>query len=163
MPRRPLWRGTLVAGGVLSLGLVCILAAPLSSAGTDSFTGPVFRKGMWHFERTIERVVASHGRSLLAKQDATRCVNPTEAMRATFASPNVGTCHSAKPERVDNRYVFPMRCDYMGPVRTEITVESETAYVEVNELAAGQASRVDTVVAHRLGDCSRTEAAAGPD
>jgi hypothetical protein len=149
-----------VVGGLRSLGLASILTALPSSAGADSFAGPVFRQGMWHFERTIERVLTSDGRHLLTQERLTRCVNPTVAMRGTFSSPDIGTCHSARPERVDNRYVFPVRCDYMGPVRTEITVESDVAYTEVNELAAGPAARVDTVVAHRIGDCGRAEAAA---
>jgi len=83
----------------------------------------------------------------------TRCVDPTEAMKATFSSASVANCHSAKPERVANKYMFSNRCDYMGPVTTVITVQSDEAYTEVNELKVGNLPRTDLVVAHRVGDC----------
>jgi hypothetical protein len=110
---------------------------------------------MWRFERTLEHSSPST-MVILIKEEVTRCVDPTNAMRATFASPDVGSCHSAKPERSNNRYIFSLRCDYMGPVRTEITVESDAAYVEVNELTVGAFPRTDTVVARRIGDCRTT-------
>ena len=47
-----------------------------------------------------------------------------------------------------------MRCDYLGPVRTEITVESDAAYTEVNEVAVGKYPISDTVIARRIGDCT---------
>jgi len=142
---------------------VAIAAASIIEcrAENDAFDGPTFRQGMWHFERTLERVLSTNARHLLMKEDSTRCVNPTNAMRSTFASPDVGKCHSAKPEKVANRYIFRMRCDYMGPVRTEITVENDAAYVEVNEIAVGQVPRIDTIVAHRIGDCASAQAGAG--
>ena len=83
----------------------------------------------------------------------TACVDPTQAMKATFASPSVGNCVSAKPEKVANQYIFSNRCDYMGPVSTTITVNSADSYTEMNELTAGDLPRVELVVAKRLGDC----------
>jgi hypothetical protein len=74
-------------------------------------------------------------------------------MKETFKATNVGGCHSQRPEHVDNQYVFALRCDYMGPVRTTIDVESETAYTEINELRVGEFPRTDTVVAKRVADC----------
>jgi hypothetical protein len=91
----------------------------------------------------------------------TRCVDPTQAMKATFSSAPVGNCHSAKPEKVNNRYIFSNRCDYMGPVSTVITVQSDEAYTEVNELRVGQLPRTDFVIARRIGDCHDDSAAVG--
>ena len=88
----------------------------------------------------------------------TRCVDPTMAMKATFASATIGNCHSSKPEKVNNRYIFSNRCDYMGPVSTVITVQSDEAYTEVNEITGGLA-RKDLVVARRVGDCQDEHAA----
>ena len=68
----------------------------------------------------------------------TRCVDPTQAMKATFSSASIGSCHSSRPEKVSNKYIFSNRCDYMGPVSTVITVQSDEAYTEVNELTVGQ-------------------------
>jgi hypothetical protein len=87
----------------------------------------------------------------------TRCVDPTNAMKDIFASPNVGSCRSTKPERVRNRYTFANRCDYLGPVRTDITVHSEEAYTELNVLKVGNFPKVDKVVAQRIGDCNVAE------
>lgn len=83
----------------------------------------------------------------------TRCVDPTVAMKATFSSPSVGNCVSAKPEKSDNKYTFSNRCDFMGPVSTVITVNSDESYTEVNELTVGKLPRTELVVAHRVGDC----------
>ena len=41
----------------------------------------------------------------------------------------------------------------MGPVRTEIIVEGDAHYTEVNELSVGIFPRRETVIAHRVGDC----------
>lgn len=133
-------------------------ASSLSAAAAESFDGPSFRQGMWRFERTMERVhVQTAGKYVLMQEDMTRCVDPTIAMKETFAHRDVGRCHAADPQKISNHYIFTNRCDYLGPVRTEITVESDSAYVEVNALNVGTAPWVDTVVAHRIGECRASE------
>ena len=116
---------------------------------------PRFRKGIWQFERTLSyngsNVKAAN--RVLFKQEMQRCVDPSEAMRETFRPVSVGNCHSTRAERVANKYVFALRCDYMGPVRTTIDVESETAYIEINEVQVGQNPRTDTVIARRIAGC----------
>ena len=134
--------------------IALIVAGPnLSRASAQEFNGPSFRKGMWHFVRTLELVASARNRHRLFEREMTRCVDPTEAMKLTFSSASVGDCRSAKPERANNKYTFSNRCDYMGPVRTVITVQSDEAYTEVNELTVGDSPRTDSVVAHRIGDC----------
>jgi hypothetical protein len=76
----------------------------------------------------------------------------------TFNSPNIGGCRSDRPERVGNRYTMANRCDYLGPVRTDITVHSEDAYTENNWLKTGNFPQVDRVLARRIGDCDATSA-----
>ena len=83
----------------------------------------------------------------------TRCVDPTLAMKATFSSPSVGNCVTAKPEKSDNKYTFANRCDFMGPVSTVITVHSEESYTELNEITVGKLPRQELVIAKRVGDC----------
>ena len=95
----------------------------------------------------------ARGRVRLLEREMTRCVDPTEAMKAMFSSAPVGNCHSAKPEKVANQYIFSKRCDYMGPVSTVVTVQSDEAYTEVNELTVGKMPRTELVVAQRIGDC----------
>jgi hypothetical protein len=133
-----------------------VIAAPIfscSAQADEAFEGPKFRKGMWRFVRTLDAVMHSKSKSRLLEREMTRCVDPTEAMKATFSSAPVGNCHSAKPEKVANKYFFSNRCDYMGPVSTVITVQSNEAYTEVNELKVGNIPRTDLVVAQRVGDC----------
>src|SRR5258705_11545026 len=130
-----------------------ILAFSVPTAAMD-LDVPGFQQGLWFFKRTMQQLRDSNATDLQT-QEMIRCVDPTIAMRLTFRSPDVGNCRSATPELVGNRYVFSNRCDYMGPVRTEITVESATAYQEVNELVVGAAPRRETIVARRLGDCRK--------
>ena len=130
-----------------------IFVGSSSQAKAEEFEGPSFRKGLWHFVRTLDLVAHRKNKYRLQEREMTRCVDPTVAMKATFASPSVGNCVSAKPEKSDNQYTFSNRCDYMGPVSTVITVRSEESYTEVNELTVGKLPRVESVVANRVGDC----------
>ena len=136
------------------LAVALSAAVPLSSqAKAEGFEGPSFRKGMWHFVRTLELVAHQKTKYRLLEREMTRCVDPTVAMKATFSSPPVGNCVSSKPEKSDNKYTFSNRCDFMGPVSTVITVNSDESYTEVNELTVGKLPRTELVVAHRIGDC----------
>src|SRR6266849_2856300 len=138
----------------LCLAIALFAVGPLSSqAKAEGFEGPSFRKGMWHFVRTLDLIVHRKTKQRLQEREMTRCVDPTVAMKATFASPSVGNCVSAKPEKSDNKYTFSNRCDYMGPVSTVITVHSDESYTEVNELTVGKLPRTELVVAKRVGDC----------
>lgn len=129
------------------------IAGPvLSHANAEEFSGPSFRKGMWHFVRTLELLGNTMHRQRVS-EETTRCVDPTLAMKATFASAPIGECRSTRPEKTDNRYTFANRCDYMGPVRTVITVQSDEAYTEINEITVGAMPRTDSVIARRVGDC----------
>ncbi len=126
----------------------------ISIVEADSFNGPQFRDGLWYFERTIEYVrKPPHENLLLIRTEATRCVDPNVAMRATFSLVDVGNCRSASPQMTGNQYIFANRCDFMGPVRTEITAESDTAYIEINLLTADPLPKRDMIVARRVGDC----------
>lgn len=134
--------------------LAVSLVAPLASgARAEEFGGPTFRKGLWHFVRTLDLVAHRKTKHRLMERELTACVDPTLSMKATFSSPSVGGCVSSKPEKSANTYRFANRCDFMGPVSTVITVDSEEAYTEVNELNKGEVPRVEQVVAKRLGDC----------
>ncbi len=128
---------------------------PSSLQADEAFEGPNFRKGLWHFVRTLD-VVRNGNRDMkyrLQEREMTRCVDPTLAMKATFSEAPIGTCVSDKPEKMGNKYIFAHRCDYMGAVSTVITVNSEESYTEVNEISVGEHPRTDLVVAQRIGDC----------
>jgi len=143
-------------------GCFCVLMAlivvgpVLSPANAEEgFQGPSFRRGLWHFVRTLD-VVRNANKNVkyrLQEREMTRCVDPTQAMKATFSPAPIGTCVSDKPEKVGNKYVFAHLCDYMGAVSTVITVNGDQAYTEVNEIGVGEHPRTDMVVAQRIGDC----------
>ncbi len=151
---RPITRSFI--SGALAGSILAAFSVSLAHAEVQQFNGPNFRQGMWHFVHMLYRIPQS-SREPLIKEEMTRCVDPTIAMKDTFSSPNVGACHSTTPQKMGNRYYFPMRCDFMGPVATEITVENDSAYTEVNALTIGSFPREDKVVARRIGDCGKTE------
>jgi hypothetical protein len=151
---------------LIHLLVVAMLAGSFASAAQaeDSFEGPSFRKGLWHFVRTLD-IVRNANKNVkyrLHEREATRCVDPTLAMKATFSQAPIGTCVSDKPEKVGNKYIFAHRCDYMGAVSTIITVNDEETYTEVNEISLGEHPRIDRVVAHRIGDCQNEKAQSSP-
>src|SRR5262249_10982801 len=134
----------LAAAGVV----VTYLLLPLGYAGAEEW--PIFRKGVWQFERTLERNEkpgAEDRDRVLFKHEMRRCVDPSESMKETFRAVSVGNCHPTKPRRLANKYVFTRRCDYMGPVKTTIEVLSDSAYTEINEVQVGDFPRTDTVIA----------------
>jgi hypothetical protein len=125
---------------------------------------PSFRKGLWRFIRTLDVVRNSNMnvKYRVVDREMTRCVDPTQAMKATFSSAPVGSCVSDKPEKVGNKYTFGHRCDYMGAVSTVITVLSDESYTEVNEVSTGDAPKTDFVTAKRIGECSDEKAEDSP-
>ncbi len=127
-----------------------IAAAATSSARAESTEGPKFQRGLWQFDRVLEYPDAG----IVTQNAIKRCVDPTNAMKGIFAAQNIGACRSTPAERVDNLYTVANRCDYLGPVRTELTVHSEQAYTELNVSKAGNFRAVDKVVARRIGDCA---------
>jgi len=141
--------------------VVAIMTGPLlSSQVRAGEEGPSFRKGLWHFVRTLD-IVKNANKNIkyrLQEREMTRCVDPTLAMKATFSEAPIGTCVSDKPEKVGNKYIFAHRCDYMGAVSTVITVNSDESYTEVNEIKVGEHPRTDQVIAHRIGDCQDKKA-----
>jgi hypothetical protein len=131
-------------------------AAVQETQGDQSFIGPSFRKGLWHFVRTLD-VVRNSNKNVkyrVVSREMTRCVDPTQAMKATFSSGSIGSCTSDKPHKIGNKYTFGHRCDYMGAVSTTITVRSDEAYTELNEVSEGEHPKTELVVATRIGDCN---------
>jgi hypothetical protein len=150
-----LGRNVPTLGGALLALLLALGTFTSNPARSETFEAPGFRHGLWRFDRTLEypdhRVVAR-------REEVTRCVDPTKGMKGTFASPNVGNCRSAQPEQAGNRYTFRNRCDYLGPVSTEITVHSKDSYTEINTFRdSNDFPKVDKVVAERIGDCNAAE------
>src|SRR5436190_20596108 len=109
-----------ISFGCLSVLISLMMVGTVSSPATaeEGFSGPSFRKGLLHFLRTLELVAHRKTKYRLQEREMTRCVDPTVAMNATFSSPSVGKCVSAKLEKSDNWYTFHNRSYCMGAVGT---------------------------------------------
>src|SRR5262249_19370980 len=74
------------AARLAALGAVATsLLLPLGGANAEEW--PVFRKGVWQFERTLklnERAGFEDQNRVVFKHEMRRCVNPSESMKETF-------------------------------------------------------------------------------
>jgi hypothetical protein len=138
---------------------IAVVAFALLAAKSESFAddGPVLRGGLWKFERTLETNGEPTNRlqtsGLPIDRDTTRCVDPTPALKLELAPLQFGVCSVKDLRKTDGGYVFEKICSGGTPIKTELTVESDSAYTEVNEGTIGKISTKETLVAHRVGDC----------
>jgi hypothetical protein len=150
-------RNGLLDGLAVGMAICWLLSGPI---GAEAYDGPSFTKGLWLFQRSTEfytkHWLLPNARRVQVERPVVRCVDPTEAMIETFRTASVGACQPSLPRKEGNKFVFAKRCDFMGPVKTTISVESETAYREMNELLVGNSPKRELVVARRVGDCGAT-------
>jgi hypothetical protein len=138
-------------------GIVAILLSVFgclsvcSTAHADEL--PVFRRGMWKFQRTV-------GAKTI---EVEKCSSPTEDMKKQNAMLEKSGCRFSPVKKSGNAYTFTAECSVKGPSgavtssrsTTVLTVESDSAYrVEVTGSAAGQAMK-ELLVARRVGDCKK--------
>ena len=141
-------------GAVLAIAAGCVLFA----TGSESFAydGPTFRSGLWKFERTLETDGKPTDRlqtsGLSIDRQMTRCVDPTRALKAEFM-PKVGACNTKDFKKTDNGYVFQKVCGGLSPIKAEIDVKSDRAYMEIKEGNVGKMLTKEIMVAQRVGDC----------
>lgn len=150
----PVSRGAILA---IAAAIALFAATPLCMA----YDGPTLRGGLWKFERTLETNGQPTNRlqtsGLLIDRQMTRCVNPTDALQAEFATESASLrikgCDTKTPEQTDNGYVFQKICGGAAPAKTEFDIKSDSAYTEIHEGKIGRIPTKDIVVAHRVGDC----------
>ena len=139
---------------IAALVAVFALSSPSFVQAQDAVKTPAFRPGLWHF-KWHEARPANIPYLAKARKGAgaeyTRCVDPTLNMKNIIEGENIGDCRPTKAVETAHGFIVANRCDYKGPVRTEVTIKSDQSYTEVNEQLLTE--RTDTVVAHRLGDC----------
>jgi hypothetical protein len=138
-----------LAMAATAVGLVAAASACLAH------DGPTFRSGLWKFERSLETDGKTTNRlqanGLPIKQEVTRCVNPTPAVKAEFTP--FEACKPLDFRKTDGRYVAERSCGGGSPIKAEIDVKSDSAYTEINEGSIGKMSTKETIVAQRIGDC----------
>jgi len=140
---------------MLAIATACALFA--ASSESFAYDGPTFRTGLWKLERTLETNGKPTDRrqpsGLLVARHTTRCVNPTNALKAELTPLEVGACNVSDLHKTADGYVFEKVCRGATPIKTEINVKSDSAYTEINEGQMGKISTKETVVARRVGDC----------
>jgi hypothetical protein len=145
---------SLRAGLAIAAPAIALFAATPACLAYD---GPTFRSGLWKFERTLQTDGRTTDRlqtsGLPIARETTRCVNPTQAMKGEFTPFNA--CSTKDLRKTDKGYVFQKVCGGGTPIRTEIDVESDSAYTLINEGDIGKIPTKEIVVAHRVGDCRR--------
>jgi uncharacterized protein DUF3617 len=111
---------------------------------------PVFRKGLWEFNRTVD---AGGGQPLTMKMQ--ECIDPTEDMKKQNLSAAQIGCKSSSSRNGD-KYNVTADCVIQGVAmesKSVITVESDSAYrIDVETLAGGKTTK-ELLVARRVGDC----------
>jgi hypothetical protein len=140
------------------------IAAPVAlfvaTSACLAYDGPTFRSGLWKFERTLETNGEPTNRlqtsGLPIAREITRCVDPTSAMRAQFAPQGFGACKPKNIRKTDGGYVLQKFCGIGAPIETQIDVNGDSAYTEINQGSIGKVSSRETVVAQRVGDCRRS-------
>jgi hypothetical protein len=122
-----------------------------------AYDGPTFRSGLWKFERTLETDGKPTDRlqtsGLSIDRQMTRCVDPTSALKAEFTPPHFGACKTKGFRKIDGGYVFQKICGSGAPIETQIDVQNDSAYTEINQGNIGKIPTKETVVAQRVGNC----------
>ena len=140
---------------MLAIATACVLFG--ASSESFAYDDPTFRPGLGKLERTLETNGKPTDRrqpsGLLVARHTTRCVNPTNALKAELTPLEVGACSVSDLHKTADGYVFEKVCRGATPIKTEINVKSDSAYTEINEGQMGKISTKETVVAQRVGDC----------
>ena len=125
--------------------------AAVAAGGAFADELPVFRKGLWEFNRTIES-----GTGRPQTMTSRKCVSPTEDMRAQNARLAKSGCKFSPYTRSANQYTMSAKCSVMGitsDTTTVVSVESDSAYrVTVVGTTDGEKTR-EVMIAKRVGDC----------
>jgi Protein of unknown function (DUF3617) len=129
--------------GLLTLLALSVLSIPVSAEDL-----PVFRQGMWDFQRTVGT----------QKMNTQRCASPNDDMKRQNGMLEKAGCHFSPFEKAGKTYTSTAECTVKSQsshTTTVITVESDSAYtVQVDGTANGQSTK-ELLTARRTGDCKR--------
>jgi hypothetical protein len=129
-------------------GLLTLLALSVLSIPVGAEDLPVFRQGMWDFQRTVGT----------QKMKTQKCASPNDDMKRQNAMLEKAGCHFAPLKKAGKTYTFTAECTGKNPsitshTTTVITVESDSAYtLQVDATAGGQSTK-ELLTARRIGDC----------
>ncbi|HUJ18336.1 MAG TPA: DUF3617 family protein [Nitrospirota bacterium] len=136
--------------GFLFLAVFAFAAFPYPANAEDL---PVFRQGMWEFQRTA-------GQQKMVNK---KCTSPTEDMKQQNAMlANMG-CRVSPLTKKGNAYTFTAECAAEGSAggqvnshtTTVVTVESDSAYTVQVDGTINDRPTKELLAARRIGDCKR--------
>ena len=129
--------------GLLTLLALSVLSIPVSAEDL-----PVFRQGMWDFQRTVGT----------QKRNTQKCTSPNDDMKRQNAMLEKAGCHFSPFKKAGKTYTFTAECtveNQSSHTTTVITVESDSAYtVQVDGTTDGQSTK-ELLTARRIGDCKK--------
>jgi hypothetical protein len=127
------------------------LAATLGAGAAAADELPAFRKGMWEYDRTMER-----GGAPKQTVKAKKCINPTEDMNRQRAMLSQSGCKFSPIAKSGSTYTYTAQCTMAGLTvesKSVLRFESEGAYrLDVESKEVGVASK-EVLIARRVGDC----------
>ncbi len=111
---------------------------------------PVFRQGLWEFDRSVD---GGDGKPVALTTQ--KCSDPTADMKKKNEEA-LGTCKMSPIARSGNIYTFSAECTILGvsmQSKSVITAESDSAYrVDIDALQDGITTK-ELLMAKRVGDC----------
>jgi hypothetical protein len=122
------------------------------AAATEAPEVPVFRQGLWSYQRAAERP----GRAT-APVSMSKCLDPSADLKKNLAQLKARNCTVSAISRNGNAYAWTVACLVNGEtlqIRSVITVENDTAFREEMSSRWGSQDSRSTLSARRVGDCT---------
>ena len=116
---------------------------------------PMFRQGMWEFNRTIE-IPSNPGKPQTMVTN--RCTNPTDDMKKRNEMLSKVGCKVSSVSKSGKTYSFTADCKIQNATvqsTSVMTVENDTAYSVEVESRSDAKSTKEVLKARRTGDCAK--------
>jgi hypothetical protein len=123
------------------------------AAATEAPEVPVFRQGLWSYQRVAETPGAGKPRPA----SMSRCVDPSADLKKNLGQLKARNCTVSAISRNGNAYAWTVACLVNGEtlqIRSVITVENDTAFREEMSSRWGSQDSRSTLSARRVGDCT---------
>lgn len=122
---------------------------------TEAEDGPIFREGMWEFNRTVE-TIGSPGKpkTIMTK----KCANPTLDMKKQNEMVSKMGCKSSPLVKNGKTYSYTTECKIQGGAAqstTVLRVENDSAFSMKIKSRSGEKATNETLQARRTGECTK--------
>jgi len=125
------------------------------TGSTKAEDGPIFRQGMWEFNRTVENIGSPGKPQTITTK---KCTNPTEDMKKQNEMVSKIGCKTSPLVKNGKTYSFSTECKIQGAIAQSasvITVENDSAYnIKIHSQSDGRGTN-ETLQARRTGDCTK--------